>query len=184
MTRPGKLHLSWGETWGAYQGSPIAVPTHFTWVPPPPWPAICLGFHGKAGKFQAGPGIGCAAAAASFMSWWLIAASAGRFLPGRLWLGWALDLLGRLPVSLMSLDWRRVSQTLPVGCSWEGQANLHIWGIGEATFRGSRGRTPPHHGPLVFQRWETKPWTPLHAGEKAGLKGAENVPTQSHSTSV
>lgn len=72
--------------------------------------------------------------------------------------GSALDLPGRLPVSLTSSGWRRVSQTLPWGCSWAWQANLHIWGIGEATFRGSKDGPLPRHGPLVFQGWGTELW--------------------------
>lgn len=50
-------HLSLGGTAGlAGQSHCGSDSLHL--VPPPLWPAVCLGLHGKAGKFQPRPGSG------------------------------------------------------------------------------------------------------------------------------
>lgn len=68
--------------------------------------------------------------------------------------GWqAPGIFGEVGLHAVGRGGRRVWQTLPIGCSREGWAKLHIWGIGKATFRDRRGCPPPQRDPLLFQGW-------------------------------
>lgn len=116
-------HLSLGGDRGACG----AVPLRFRLTSPGPAPAVACRLPRvtrESRKVPARARIRCAAAAASFMSWWLIAAR--RLLPASPAVaGSAPDLPGRLPASLMSLSWRRVSQTLPRGVQLGGAGKSH-----------------------------------------------------------
>lgn len=120
-----------------------AVPLRFRLTSPGPAPAVACRLPRvtrESRKVPAQAGIRCAAAAASFMSWWLIAAR--RLLPASPAVaGSAPDLPGRLPASLMSLSWRRVSQTSPRGVQLGGAGKSHL-GHWRSHFQGQQRMYP------------------------------------------
>lgn len=132
-------HLSLGGDRGACG----AVPLRFRLTSPGPAPAVACRLPRvtrESRKVPAQAGIRCAAAAASFMSWWLIAAR--RLLPASPAVaGSAPDLPGRLPASLMSLSWRRVSQTSPRGVQLGGAGKSHL-GHWRSHFQGQQRMCP------------------------------------------